>query len=250
MTAKAIFGDVHGEHNLLLALIEKIRAKYPDAELFSVGDLIDRGPDSKKVIQTCIDENVQAILGNHETYLQLLITNQIFDSFCLSSMMGGKSTIASYGVDLFQSDHQIGLQLYQAIPQAHKDWLKSLSFYRFIESDGKHYCLVHAGVVDSVAQTYLKQNQTDQELMEELVKNQHGLNSILWNSPNLGSAGVVKVSDNLYHFKNSIQIFGHKPVPKPLMKNHFIAMDTGCGTCRPYKLSAIVLPTMEIIEVP
>ena len=62
-------GDIHGCPNELSELIEKIEesAKGKDLYLYSVGDLIDRGPDFKKVLEICIEKNIRLIHGNHES---------------------------------------------------------------------------------------------------------------------------------------------------------------------------------------
>ena len=61
-----IISDVAGEYNTLIALIKKM----PQDKLLAVGDLIDRGPDSDKVIRFFMEEsakgNAQVLLGNHE----------------------------------------------------------------------------------------------------------------------------------------------------------------------------------------
>ena len=44
-----IIGDVHGHYNELISLINKLPNKI-DSKICFVGDLIDRGPDSKKVV--------------------------------------------------------------------------------------------------------------------------------------------------------------------------------------------------------
>ena len=58
-----IIGDIHGCLTTLQALIAKAG---PVDEIISVGDLIDRGPDSLGVIQYCINNNIKVCLGNHE----------------------------------------------------------------------------------------------------------------------------------------------------------------------------------------
>ena len=49
------------------------------------------------------------------------------------------------------------------------------------------------------------------------------------------------------------QILGHTPIQSPVVRpNHFVALDTGCGTCPPFTLSALVLRddgTSEIVRV-
>ncbi len=58
-----VIGDVHGEYNKLLRLIQKLPA---NAQVCFVGDLIDRGRDSAKVVKYVIDNQHKCTLGNHE----------------------------------------------------------------------------------------------------------------------------------------------------------------------------------------
>jgi len=58
-----IIGDIHGSYKTFLALLNKLPS---DAKICLTGDLIDRGPDSKKVLQYVIDNNIMSVMGNHD----------------------------------------------------------------------------------------------------------------------------------------------------------------------------------------
>ena len=59
--------DIHGCCKTFHALIDKMRLKASD-DLYLLGDYIDRGPDSKGVLDTImnLDCKVVALMGNHE----------------------------------------------------------------------------------------------------------------------------------------------------------------------------------------
>lgn len=60
--------DIHGEYDLLLRLLDKIRF-LPCDKLIVLGDMIDKGPYPVKVIKTLASlSNSICILGNHEYY--------------------------------------------------------------------------------------------------------------------------------------------------------------------------------------
>lgn len=61
-----IVGDIHGRYDMLEQLLEM--ANYDPAKdvVYSVGDMINRGPDSVKVIEFFQQERCYAIKGNHE----------------------------------------------------------------------------------------------------------------------------------------------------------------------------------------
>ena len=58
-----VIGDVHGCYKTLMKLIDQLPA---EEELCFLGDLIDRGPDSKKVIEFVMNGGHRCVLGNHE----------------------------------------------------------------------------------------------------------------------------------------------------------------------------------------
>ncbi|CCE80384.1 Piso0_003500 [Millerozyma farinosa CBS 7064] len=62
-------GDVHGQFKQLKALLRKIRFDSRTDRLLLLGDFIAKGPDSKKVLDFAIQNNVSCVLGNHEYYV-------------------------------------------------------------------------------------------------------------------------------------------------------------------------------------
>ena len=68
-----VIGDVHGCKATLVALLEKINAQWDD-EIYFLGDYIDRGRDSKGVLDTIftlieVGYKVTCLTGNHEAML-------------------------------------------------------------------------------------------------------------------------------------------------------------------------------------
>lgn len=58
--------DIHGEYDLFMQLMEKIRFCRKD-KLIVLGDIIDKGPDSVRLLKLLLAQpNVSCILGNHE----------------------------------------------------------------------------------------------------------------------------------------------------------------------------------------
>ena len=59
-----IIGDIHGSINTFRELLDKL----PDDidQIYTVGDLIDRGAGVKEVVQECLDRNIISVRGNHE----------------------------------------------------------------------------------------------------------------------------------------------------------------------------------------
>jgi len=64
-----VVGDVHGDYERLTGLLSVIKFDVTIDRLFSVGDLIDRGPDSVKCLELLNEPWFFAVLGNHEDML-------------------------------------------------------------------------------------------------------------------------------------------------------------------------------------
>jgi hypothetical protein len=249
-----IIGDVHGRADLLQALVTEIGIRLGgDVDLYHVGDLIDRGPDSKAVIQTCIDEGIQGILGNHETWLHKLFATGEFDTFALHRMIEGQPTLRSYGVepDGLQPE-EIAERMLAAVPEAHKRYILSLPITRRVEANGKTYRVIHTGLHNDTADSWLpeakqltkrRKTLSIEDALVEVVSDQSPA-SILWTSNSFKNP-------NFYEFPDgSIQIIGHSPTPtaEPIVTDHWIAIDCGCGVRRSV-LAGLVLGSHDVIRV-
>lgn len=61
-------GDIHGCHEELALLLRRLDPQ-PDDQLILLGDLVNRGPDSLKVLDLARAHRAIALLGNHELRL-------------------------------------------------------------------------------------------------------------------------------------------------------------------------------------
>ena len=68
MPRTIVIGDVHGCALEFEALLLKLKLKAKD-HVIQVGDLINRGPDSRRTIELAKEHAVKCILGNHEVRL-------------------------------------------------------------------------------------------------------------------------------------------------------------------------------------
>jgi serine/threonine protein phosphatase 1 len=125
---RIVIGDVHGYYDPLLRLLETI-APDSDDEIYFLGDLIDRGPDSAKVVEFVRQGGYPCLLGNHEQMLLDAIGSGAISQNLLQAWLysGGCDTLLSY-------DHNI--------PQEHLDWFHAMPTY----IDLGDVWLVHAGV--------------------------------------------------------------------------------------------------------
>ncbi|MBA3325712.1 MAG: serine/threonine protein phosphatase, partial [Rhodobacteraceae bacterium] len=155
-------GDVHGRLDLLEAVLERVRADlarrpHPRPRVICLGDYVDRGPDSRGVIETLIalrGSNLAAdfLLGNHDSYVEeYLARPDWYDRtyHWLHSSMGGAATLASYGVaDASETRPEATRDAFAAaLPPAHRAFLRDCALWRRVGG----YVFVHAGIRPGVA---------------------------------------------------------------------------------------------------
>lgn len=146
-----VIGDIHGRRDLLEALQEAIEADDEGSTATTVvflGDLVDRGPDSKGVVKLARkwgeSRKVRYLAGNHEEmFLQSFEDKEVLRHFLKH---GGRETVLSYGIDKrAYSKMKLGeLQdaMHEAVPKKHRDFLESFEDL-IVAGD---YVLVHAGI--------------------------------------------------------------------------------------------------------
>ena len=94
-------GDIHGCAKALRTLVETINPQRDD-ELIFLGDYVDRGPDSRDVVEQILELqhrcNVIALRGNHEIMLVAVHRGDLAEDLWMAN--GGRATISSYGGSL------------------------------------------------------------------------------------------------------------------------------------------------------
>jgi serine/threonine protein phosphatase 1 len=140
-------GDIHGCYEKLRDLLARLPYQPGRDRLVFLGDYINRGPDTAKVLGLLSDlqerdPSLVALLGNHE-YL-LLEYHRTGDPALLPYLrkMGIDTTLKSYGIHT-----GFGLQSLDFLPAAHRDFLKGLRLYW----ESADYLFVHAGLEPGVA---------------------------------------------------------------------------------------------------
>lgn len=251
MKKVAVFGDIHGNSSLLLKFILKVRQDYGnDIEIWSCGDLVDRGPDSKGVIDLCILYDIKTTRGNHDSWILELIISKYFSPDIINSLSGFK-TIESYSVDwrsiIKGKDFEDGwssvaVEFLNKMPKEHIAYLLNMYDVGFIDYFDKKYWILHAGLTERDARRF-NRNDGDLQMLSRFSNEEP--EEIVWARPTFR-----KEKDDLYHFDNATQIFGHSYTRYPVIKDHFIALDTiGGGQDPLWVLSGVILPDLKIIQV-
>lgn len=131
---KFAISDIHGCLKTFKALLQKLDFQQTD-KLFLLGDYIDRGSDSKGVLDYIFDlmesgYQVKCLLGNHEQLLLEGLDDLSREKHWVNNC-GGKVTLASFNTD---DIHQL--------PKVYLDFINKLEYYHLEEE----YILVHAGL--------------------------------------------------------------------------------------------------------
>ncbi|ACL60225.1 metallophosphoesterase family protein [Methylobacterium nodulans] len=121
-----VIGDIHGCADLLdrlLTQIEEHRAGRP-RHLVCLGDYVDRGPDSARVIATLRrlqdrePDRVICLMGNHEAMLLGALSGADEPLWLFN---GGRTVLASYGVSRVDQLPRGDLDWIAALPTLHED---------------------------------------------------------------------------------------------------------------------------------
>jgi len=160
-----ILTDIHGNFDTMMALLGMIPQEEKNKGIAICGDLIDRGPKSKQVIQYCIDNNVIVVRGNHEDMMvdeSQRILNHILRTGHLPNMgsqgsiwtlNGGQEALESY-IEVFENElDERGLPTrgfdFETFEE-HVEWIKTLPY--FIEfpdlknDEGRYLVLSHTNI--------------------------------------------------------------------------------------------------------
>jgi serine/threonine protein phosphatase 1 len=164
-------GDIHGCPVELGALLDGVGFAAGDTACF-VGDYLDRGPDSKGVIDLLLDRRAAMpevswvfLKGNHEDMALAFLgrPGRWGESWMMN---GGTAAVRSYGVDARAEPAVVE----SAIPESHLAFLESLE--RTYTWGGHRF--VHAGIRPGVPWA----EQSDEDLLwirEDFLLHPHGL---------------------------------------------------------------------------
>lgn len=226
-------GDIHGHLDKLQALhalIAADMAQYGPAPVVHVGDLVDRGPDSRGVIQYLMTgiaggQNWVVLKGNHDRLFTYFLDNPArpdpglrADLSWLHPRLGGAETLASYGV-VHPADRPVA-PVHQdaaaAVPAEHR---------RFLEERPSLYqrgdvVFVHAGIRPGVALT--DQTETD----------------LIWIRKDF-------LEDSRDH--GALIIHGHTAIDRPTHYGNRVNIDSSVAYGGP--LSAIVIEGRAVFEI-
>lgn len=219
-------GDIHGQLGMLEAAHARIardREETGDAAapVVHLGDLIDRGPDSRGVVEFLMEGIAGGapwvvLRGNHEAmFLDLLDGGGHAAENYLTERTGGLETLASYGVRTgpFRSRRAIAEAVRATVPDSHRRFLAGLPLLHAAPG----LLFVHAGIRPGVPITL--------QATEDL----------LWIRGDF-------LESSLGH--GALIVHGHTPVETPEHRGNRVNLDTGAGFGR--RLTAAVFEGTEV----
>jgi serine/threonine protein phosphatase 1 len=221
-----VIGDIHGRVDLLRQMHETIRedaalANKPRQRVVYLGDYIDRGLESRQVVDLLLDEPLAGfeavyLMGNHEEVLLQFLedpavgANWFFfggDATLYSYRVAGASpTIDAAGLGQVQAAFQNGL------PDRHRAFYQSLE----LQHRAGDYWFVHAGVRPGVPEA--------QQVPADL----------LW----IRDEFLKSSADH-----GAVVVHGHTITPEPEVRRNRIGIDTGAYASG--KLTCLVLDGAE-----
>lgn len=228
-------GDIHGQFGLLRQahdLIRQDRDRTGDgkAPVIHLGDLVDRGPDVRGVIDWLMEgmatrEPWIVVKGNHDRMFGLFLRDPMAHDPGLSSQIsylnpriGGQATLASYGVANAQDRpiSKVHDEALARVPEAHLAFLASRPLFH-----RRGDCLfVHAGLRPQVA--LAEQAEDD----------------LLWiREPFLSDRGD----------HGALVVHGHTALEAPVHYGNRVNLDSGAGYGRP--LTVVVIEGRRVWQL-
>lgn len=224
----AVLGDIHGRSDLLARLLAALPADMP---VLVTGDVGDRGPDTRGVLDLLVARGAEGTRGNHDEWLTTWALGGGFDPFALSPKMGGHATLTSYGV-VGRTSAEVEAQAWR-VPEAHRRWLSERPHAIDLRVMGTAWWVIHAGVPSHVNLRGVAFADVVPFLAER-----HP-DALLWgaNDP-----------EEMLALDRPV-VMGHVRRRSPLDIGHVLAIDTGAGTIVGGALTAVLLPERKFLRV-
>jgi len=205
-------GDIHGCYRKLESLLGRIPIDPEEDVLVFLGDYLNRGPESKQVINLLLEvkrkfRRCVFLLGNHEHSLLEYARTGDPDLLRVIRPLGVEATLKSYGDKPIRSLRELSF-----LPDDHRDFLAHLLPYYRLDQ----YLFIHAGVIPGED---LETSPLDRLLTVR--------------EPFLSSREPLA----------AIVVFGHTPFETPFVTRDKIGIDTGAvyGNL----LTAVELPSLQ-----
>ena len=221
-----VVGDLHGMFSVLERLLEKLDFDPKIDRVFSVGDLIDRGPESYRVLEFLDKPWFFSIKGNHE----VMLINAKDDKSIYRSWI--KHNGGAWWKDIDSITQE----------KIHKR-LKQLPIVFEIACDTGKIGVAHADVPVGISWEEIIQNiHSDEEIQNYVMWSRNRYKYIQLTKETIAVDGIDLV------------VLGHTPIAKPLHIENLFYIDTGAAFLHDEELGHLTLlqihPTIEVHQYP
>lgn len=253
-----VIGDIHGMLRPLRALVELVRRYDPGSALNFVGDYINRGPESKGVLDFLTElDRARFCRGNHDDIFTLLLHGQPYvrnpsatdevTAFQWFVQYGLWETLTSYGVEPFDIDAVLArpspeavLRLLTVVPEKHRQFVRDL--VPVIEGDT--YFIAHAmlNVDEADEPSILGKLAEDPRLRYQIIWGRYGRELTRpkrWKRT--GYFGHTPVQT----YPRELQGTEHTPIRGP----NIVLLDTAAALTAEGRLSAVCVETRQLLQV-
>ncbi len=243
-----VIGDIHGDLDQVFTLMSRLPKLTSDDKVVFLGDYVDRGPESAKVVEyvrkVMPDESpaqIVALRGNHED-AWLRVIERGFPEFIMPPTNGALACMRSYTggpiptlEETARPDEADILFAGAFFPDEHVEWFQSLPYYH----EDEHAIYVHAGLPRNKEGRFLHPSEVDQR------------NILLW----------LRTEAFFREYRGKRVVVGHTTtdcLPPELSSytpddptdlwagDSVVALDTGCG--KGGFLTALELPALRVYE--
>lgn len=249
-----VIGDVHGMRLALEAMLAEIRRRDPSPRFLFAGDYVNRGPDSRGVIDLLLKlPDASFVRGNHDDILDAILNGSAYcdhpaviepvAAFRWFAQHGLIETLISYGADYadveYAAEHatpDLVREIVSIVPAEHREFIRKLP--PVIEEDDLFvaHAMWDVYLADSAMAARLGQSAPDRF-------------KVLW-----GRYSEKDIKGKKRWRRTGY--FGHTPVQsynrdydQPLRGPGIVLLDTGAALSVSGRLSAVCAETGETVQV-
>ncbi len=227
-----LISDLHGCYGTMVRLLNQCAKLHPGEKLAFLGDLIDRGPHSRQVVEFAMTHAIPTVCGNHEDLALAYSEHRrrgykahctnYYDRDVWTFGNGGETTLANWPHYRATENEGVPFRDGERIPDEVLDWMQALPAYLEpdapLDENGRRLFLSHTG---------------------------HGLSAKKgdWYTA-LWARGIDFRDDKRY------RVFGHTPVKTPQLSQRYAAIDTGAayGDRGGGIMTAFIWPSKAIVQ--
>lgn len=210
-----VVGDLHGHFSTLELMLLQLDFNPKRDRIFSVGDMIDRGPESWRVVEFLNYPWFFSVLGNHE---QMLLES------------ASSPAVSKNWLDFS------GGAWWQTVPDAYhtriRSVIRSLPVAMEVNTLSGRIGIVHADIPYGMSWQSFVRSLEDKETYEHALWSRQRFRQVQMMGRTQPIAGIELV------------IFGHTPIQKPLQTGNICYIDTGATYTSEKALGSLTL--MEI----